>query len=164
MSELAAHSAERPKFWSDDFDMDLLKVFPNVPKMLKEPDLIVWTVGHESFGRLNHPNTWNSHGAFLWTVRPALQRDEHGWFNIDGCVGDSPEIECTWLEWLRDAWSHHYGAIILPAKRMLPPSDWPSFERIMYDLRGWHKCNVSEDRATALKWIMRCETLLYSCI
>jgi hypothetical protein len=142
--------------------MDLLKVFPNVPMMIREPDRVLWTVGHTSFGRLNHPTCWNSHGAYLWLTKPNLERDENGWFNVDGCVSHAAEVECTWLEWLRDAWSHNYGAVILPARRQLPPSDHLSFERIMYDLRGWHKQDVTDSRKTALQWIMRCDFILWA--
>jgi hypothetical protein len=66
-------AVQRAKFWSDDFDMDLLKVFPQVEGMLRDPNIPLWTVGHESHGRLNHPACWNSYGAFLW-----LQEAEPG--------------------------------------------------------------------------------------
>lgn len=164
MSEIATPIVERPRFWSDDFDMDLLKVFPDVPKMLREPERVLWTVGHEKYGRLNHPTTWNSHGAFLWLKAPLLERDKEGWFDIYGHVSDSSEIECTWLEWLRDAWSHHYGTVILPFQSMMPAPNWPDFEAIMYDLRGWNKRDVSEHRKRSLQWIMRCESILNACI
>ena len=151
---------ERPKFWSDDFDMDLLKVFPQTESMLQDPDATLWTVGHESFGRLNHPCTWNGPiGAFCWLEKPSLPRDEHGWFSVGGCVADEVEIECTWLEWLRDAWSLHYTATILPNRINLPAMQWRPFEQIMYDLRGWHKQDVSAARKEALCWLMRCEFL-----
>jgi hypothetical protein len=93
------------KFWSDDFDMDLLKIFPDLIAALgATADLTLWTLGHRTFGRLNHPSVWNTHAAFIWFEKPNLNRDEHGWFNIGGCVSDDEEVECTWLELLRDQW------------------------------------------------------------
>ena len=153
--------AERPRFWSDDFDMDLLKVFPDVARMLRAPDRLLWTVGHTTHGRLNHPTVWNSHGAFLWLTKPELARDENGWFNVDGCVDDAPEIECTWMEWLRDAWVHSYGTLVLPHRRLLPEAPRRDFDTIMYDRRGWRKQDVTGARKQALQWLIRCDFILH---
>jgi hypothetical protein len=144
------------KFWSDDFDMDLLKLFPELPKMLGETaERALWTVGHTTHGRLNHPACWNSHGAFAWTHKPNLKRDPHGWFNVMGCVSDAEEIECTWLELLRDQWPHGYGFILLPQQSMFVPPPRGEFEKIMYDLRGWIKDeHISIARCTAMAWIL----------
>lgn len=154
---------ERAKFWSDDFDMDLLKVFPQTPGILGDvADRMLWTVGHSTFGRLNHPSVWNTHGAYLWLSRPNLRRDEHGWFNVYGCVGDEPEIECTWLEWLRDAWAHSYSWVLIPSPplgfRNFPAAPINDFMAIMYDLRKWivkPKPNVAQSRARSLCWLTR---------
>lgn len=72
----------RQTFWSDDFDMDLLKLWPNLRNELGSlADVKMWTVGGESLGRLNHPTIWNTHGAFFWLGdKPNLKRDESGWF------------------------------------------------------------------------------------
>ncbi|HWP53619.1 MAG TPA: hypothetical protein VN476_05755 [Pyrinomonadaceae bacterium] len=147
----------RHKFWSDDFDMDLLKVFPNTLELLGDTaDEKVWTVGHDSFGRLNHPVVWNTHGAYVWLDKPNLRRDKHGWFNIDSCVSDDPEIECTWLELLRDQWVHSFAFILLPVRVQFPSPSYRDFERIMYDLRGWHKYeDVQASLDSALKWLVR---------
>lgn len=155
--------SERAKFWSDDFDMDLLKIFPDIEKTLRNPGAIVWTVGHESYGRLNHPAVWNTHSAFLWLEKPNLPRDEHGWFNVRGCVGDSPEIECTWIEWLRDVWPHSCAAVILPGQQRLPVAPQDAFMAIMYDLRRWNKLDadrLAEHRRRALEWVTRCDSIL----
>jgi hypothetical protein len=155
------------KFWSDDFDMDLPKVFPQLDEWIGEQgNATVYTVGHTSFGRLNHPCVWNTHGAFLWLERPVLPRDEHGWFNINGCVDNSQIVECTWREWLRDAWSHQYGAILIcpgGEEIRLPEMPWHAFERIMYKLRGWTPDRDDrEARATACSWIIRCNEKLFA--
>lgn len=132
-----------PPFWSDDFDMDLLKVIPNVREDLGEyADRTLWTVGHvdKRNGRLNHPVCWNTHGAFeafAWLQKPNLVRDKYGWFNIGGCVGDEPEVECTWLELLRDQWAHSYAFILLPSRSYFYPARRRHFDRLMYRIRGW---------------------------
>jgi hypothetical protein len=153
-------TSTRPKFWSDDFDMDLLKIFPELPTLIREPDRLLWTVGHTTFERLNHPNTWNSHGAYLWLRKPNLPRDAHGWFNVEGCVDNAPEVECTWLEWLRDAWSHLYPTVVMPSRQRLPGSPQEAFMAIMYDLRGWQRRDVSEHRKRSLRWVMSCDFIL----
>jgi hypothetical protein len=142
-------------FWSDDFDMDLLKVFPDAPKLLgSTADELLWTIGHRTHGRINHPTVWNSHGAFVWLEKPNLKRDEHGWFNIDSCVSNDEEIECTWLELLRDQWPHSYPFVLLPVRAQFASPPYRDFERIMYNLRGWHKYeDIQLSRGAALKWL-----------
>ena len=148
-------------FWSDDFDMDLLQVFPTLPRMIETAATPIWTVGSTTLGRLNHPSIWNSHGAFIWLREPDLQRDARGWFNIQGCVADSPLVECTWLEDLRDAWPHQYASVILPTKRMIPPPPVAAFDAIMWDLRGWRKYGLIEvHRTNALRWVLRADQIL----
>jgi hypothetical protein len=140
--------SEREKFWSDDFDLDLLKIFPELENQLNGmAGTKLWTVGHETYGRLNHPNIWNSHGAYVWSERPLLPRDEKGWFKIGACVGNEPVIECTWLEILRDSWVHGYGFILLPSGVYFPAADRNLFDQIMYHHRGWaqnafHEANL----------------------
>ena len=145
------------KFWSDDFDMDLVKVFPDFPRQIgKAADIPLWTVGHSSYGRLNSPCQWNSHGAFVWSEKPELERDVHGWFNVWGCVGNDPVIECTWLELLRDQWPHHYNFILLPQQVKFDGPDWLIFERIMYHRRGWRFYASHEaDMNQAQEWALR---------
>lgn len=145
------------KFWSDDFDMDLLKLWPDLPQQLGETGAMkLWTVvGHGTHGRLNHPTVWNSHGAFVWTVKPDLPRDSRGWFNIHGCVSDGPEIECTWLELLRDQWPHSYNFILLPQMRIFEAPDRRLFDRIMYHIRGWDADpNIEETKAACHRWLL----------
>src|ERR1041385_1035776 len=158
------HTQESLRFWSDDFDMDLLKVFPGIETKLRAADAVLWTVGHETYGRLNNPTTWNGvYGALLWLEKPNLSRDKHGWFNVDGQVSDDPEIACTWLEYLRDAWSHNYTAIILPGRFGLPAPPDLDFMAIMYDLRGWHKAtDLEAHRKRALHWVFRCDWVLHA--
>jgi len=124
-------------FWSDDFDMDLLKLWPDLPARLgPTADVRLWTVGSTSYGRLNHPAVWNTHGAFLWLEKPDLNRDADGWFRVQGCVSDAKDVECTWLEWLRSWWPHHHGFLLEGV--WFEPSDDRYFESIMARVRGWH--------------------------
>lgn len=144
--------------------MDLLKVFPGIEAKLQNTGSVLWTLGRPDSrtGRLNHPMVWNSHGTFVWSAKPDLKRDKHGWFSIDGCVSDCQEIECTWLEFLRDAWCHHIGAIILPHRTGLPAPPQNDFMQIMYEVRGWTRlssASVEECRARSLRWLTRCDAI-----
>lgn len=153
-------------FWSDDFDMDLLKIFPDVPKMLRDPERKLWTVcENTTLGRINCPVMWNGPGSLLWLEKPNLIRDKDGWFNVHGLVSSAEEVECTWLEWLRDLWAHAHPAVILPVHLSLPCIDYNgSFYPIMSDLRGWYKQDVGPCRESAIRWIMRCDRILSKAI
>lgn len=145
----------QPRFWADDFDMDLLRVVPEIGRMLGgDCDRTLWTVGHRTYGRLNHPTVWNTHGAYLWLTKPNLPRDVHGWFNVDGCVSNDEEIECTWLELLRDAWVHGFAAVMLPSRTRLRPAPQRAFDQIMWDRRGWRKSDTAGALAVTIDWIM----------
>lgn len=146
---------ERAKFWADDFDMDLLKVFPDLAEMLGNTiDLSLWTVGHERFGRLNHPASWNDGGGYMWLEKPNLDR-ERGWASISGGhVTNAPEIECTWLEMIRDLWCHRMMMMFLPQRIIVPDSPWTCFEAIMSNRRGWNtEKDIALDLAKARCWI-----------
>lgn len=149
-----------PPFWSDDFDMDLLKVFPHIIKILGDTTITpLWTVGRTTHGRLNHPTVWDDPCgslALFFTHEPRLERDAHGWFRIKGFyVDNAPVVPCTWVEVLRDAWPHHY-AVTVDDMVLWNSSDLQdAFMRIMYDLRGWQKADITADRKKALHSIAR---------
>src|SRR5947209_3162420 len=112
----------RPKFWADAFDIDLLKVFPNIELFGDTVDVPIWTLSSTTFGRLNCPCAWHTYTgltSFLWLTKPNLPRDENGWIQADHsslCVTAHLEVEGTWLEWLRDMWVHgHNWLLILSA-------------------------------------------------
>lgn len=129
---------DRKPFWSDDFDMDLLKVFANAEELIgATADVKLRTLGHERNGSLIHPSVWNSHGAFLWLGAPYPARDANGWVHYQGHVTDSPEVECTWLEWLRDNWVHGYSWILQPSGEYFQSRWCECFDSIMYHRRGW---------------------------
>jgi len=143
----------RRRFWSDDFDMDLLSLWPDLPGRLGAiAEVPLWTYGGESYGRLNHPSVWNSNSgdfiAFFGLTPETIGKPDSYWT-------DRQVIECTWLEALRDCWSHHYT--ILCADRILWRSPWGPFERLMADLRGYGRLAVlhrDQLRGTALASIL----------
>lgn len=146
-----------PQFWADDFDTDLLKVFPDLQEILGGMAFLpLWTLGHTTFGRLNHPTVWNTHGAYLWLEKPDLPRDEHGWTNVGGCVTNDPIVECIWIEWLRDIWVHCVPFVVLPVGVRFVPEDWGTFEDIMYHLRGWQLDGRGclQARNATRRWVM----------
>lgn len=157
----------RAPFWADDFDLDLLKVFPDLPEILGNTiDLPVWTVGHPDSrnGRLNHPSTWNDGGALIWIEKPELTYDDHGWTSIDAHSTNEPVIECTWLEILRDQWVHSFGIRLLSQldgvshgiALMLAPPPSLHFSTIMSHRRNWTtllRTPIEVAEAGAREWI-----------
>jgi hypothetical protein len=137
-------------FWSDDFDMDLPKIFPEAREIMGPlGDVELFTNGHTMHGRLNHPNVWNSHNtmlSFFGFTGPARPSVYHT---------SSELVSCTAWEAFRDAWSHSY--LIQIEKRPI----WDTFklarpfEIIMWNIRGWDEKlerpnDVSKARRLAL--------------
>lgn len=121
------------RFWSDDFDMDLLKLFPDLPERIgSAADIPLWTHGGMSHDRLNHPAVWGV-DAFFGT-RP------EGTGKPEGYSTTHMVVECTWLEALRDAWPHTYR-LVVDGRWVAWDTHamWPTFSKIMYDLRGIKK-------------------------
>ena len=121
-------------FWSDDFDMDLPKLFPDARRLLGDlGDIELVTTGRpdQRTGRLNHPSVWNSDRAMLafFGFRSAV-RPSHYYTN-------EPEIRCTTWEAFRDAWPHSY--LIVVERRPI----WDTFalraefNALLYDLRNY---------------------------
>lgn len=143
-------------FWSDDFDTDLLKVCPSlIDDLGDDANIELWTVGmpDRRYGNLNHPSTWNTHGAYLWLEKPNLKRDEYGWINLNGCVSNDEEIKCTLLEFLRDKFIHGFNTIVLPSEFKLYNFPWEWFQTIMWDIRGiGEKREVESLKNKANQW------------
>lgn len=123
----------RPPFWSDDFDMDLLRVIPEAEAIIAPiAGAPLWTHGHLDLtrGRLNHPTVWNWDGGVFayFGTRPTG-------FKPDVFDTDAPIVECTVLEAFRDAWVHSY--LIVVDGRRAWDVDSLVFERLMYHRRGW---------------------------
>ena len=135
----------RAPFWSDNFDMDLLKIFPEAPTALGPiAERTIYTVGGITHGRLNHPSVWNTDlglAAFFGVTA--------GGFLPAGFVTGRPDkvVECTVLEAIRDCWVHTY-AIVLKGRVAFDTNGMRQvFDRVMYHRRGW--LQASEDQATA---------------
>ena len=140
-------------FWSDDFDMDLLKVVPDTRQLLDASgDVVLFTHGHTTHDRLNHPSVWNSHKgaiAFFGFSDPAKP---HGYST------DLPVVRCTFLELMRDVWSHNYLALIEGRPVIDGIATWQHFEPLMYHLRSWHRLTESaaeKHLAWTRRWIER---------
>lgn len=122
-----------PKFWSDDFDMDLPKILPNLDIILGDAARIrMWTWGHISHGRLNHPALWNSNkemtGFFGFTPETTGKPDSY--------YTESGLVECTWREVVRDAWVHHFTVQIDGAGVWKTEQFAHGFLGLMHHLRG----------------------------
>lgn len=141
---MTAPATPRAPFWSDDFDMDLLKVIPNVENILgPSADTILYTRCNNPYqGRLNHPVCWGVTSCFGSSNPPWKP---HGWV----CGDNTPIVECTFLEALRDVWSHSIvlcveGDTIFDGHGL---SD--DFMRLMYKLRGWNS-DLSDEGAAEI--------------
>lgn len=139
---------ERP-FWSDDFDMDLPKIFPDARRLLGDlGDIELVTVGTpDANGRLNHPSVWNgdhSMLAFFGFKSPAKPEFY--------ATGRYTEVRCTAWEMFRDAWPHGYLIQVEGYPIWDTTHIWPHFEAIMWSVRGWQG---GRDPVPAKRAVMR---------
>ncbi len=122
------------RFWSDNFDMDLIKIFPDLASRLgAAADIPMWTHAGTSYGRLNHPSVWGGQWGLeaFFGLRPGETGKRRGYRT------DHPIVECTWLEALRDAWPHTYMIIVDGRWAVWDTGRLEStFTKIMYGLRG----------------------------
>ncbi|HEX9996687.1 MAG TPA: hypothetical protein VGB45_06060 [Abditibacterium sp.] len=124
------------KMWCDDFDADLLKIFPHGEiERLVEPvaGLTLYTMGNQTGGKLNHPSVWNGRygtEAFFGT------KPENSTFKPESywCDHESA-IPCTVLEMLRDWWPHSYN-VLLDGIPVLGECS-AQMMGLLYHLRGW---------------------------
>ncbi|WP_375782888.1 hypothetical protein ACE10Z_23530 [Bradyrhizobium sp. Pha-3] len=121
-------------FWSDDFDMDLPKIFPEAHHLLGDlAGVEMWTGGSaDANGRLNHPSCWNTDvGLAAFFGFSDTGRDE-GFY-----VASGGRVRCTAWEAFRDAWCRNYVMVI--ENRVVWRTDrlWPHFETIMWNVRSW---------------------------
>lgn len=151
---------DKSRFWSEDFDMDLLKILPGLRDDISFiAGCPLYTFGSLSReGMFSHPAVWNSDvgmSALFFVDEPQLIRDEHGWVSIGGCVTDDPVCEITALDAIRDCWCHNY-TLHLEGRRVIASSlrfynshfyplmafrrGWkevPDHDRIVNDVHGW---------------------------
>lgn len=137
------------RFWSDDFDMDLPKVFPAAREILGDlGDVLLWTAGSQSYGRLNHPAVWNGDDTMLafFGFRNAARPSFY--------YAGKSEIQCTAWEAFRDAWPHGYLIQVQHRPVWDTHALWPQFEVLMWHLRGWGEPKseqiISRARSTVL--------------
>lgn len=134
MNSPATDSIHAPTpFWSDSFDMDLPKVFPQARELLGDlADVQMWTGGRpDASGRLNHPACWNTDmGLAAFFGFKNTGRNE----NYYVC---RERVRCTAWEAFRDAWAHNFVMVV--ENKVIWHADrlWPSFETIMWNMRGW---------------------------
>lgn len=125
-------------FWSDNFDSDLLKAVPRAAEALgKAADVRLWTYGHTTNGRLNHPVCWNDSTGMIafFGLSPNATGKPDSYY---AGTGYEP-VECTFLEAARDAWAHSYNIVV--ARTIIlywgRPEQWfDLFEPLMYHIRG----------------------------
>jgi hypothetical protein len=120
------------RFWSDDFDTDLLKVIQRAAGVLDQVTARLWTYGHVSHGRLNHPSVWHTQlgpVAYFGT-------DTTGGWKPDHLRTDGRLVECTWTEVARDAWVHDYLIVVDYELIWDAHRHAGTFMKLMYDLRG----------------------------
>jgi hypothetical protein len=142
-----------PRFWSDDFDMDLPKVIPDAKELLGEcADLQLQTHGGKTFGRLNHPTVWNGDSgmvAFFGRTSP---------MKPPAYYTDREIIRCTLWEAIRDAWAH---TVVIVFEGRTPIWDgsktWAQFEPIMEHIRGYRVLPDAEVEKHKQKVRMRLE-------
>ena len=134
-------------FWSDDFDMDLPKIFPDARRLLGDlADVELVTSGTPcgKTGRLNLPCCWNSHDGMLAFFGFGNPGRDVGFYVAPRAI----DIRCTAWEAFRDAWTHSYIMIVDQQRVWDTGRLWPQFETIMYDVRGGpNLCNRDVARA-----------------
>lgn len=140
---MTAPTSTRAPFWSDDFDMDLLKVIPNVENILgASADVVLYTrCNSPRHGRLNHPVCWGVTACFGVTNPPWKPQ---GWWS------EAAVVECTFLELLRDVWSHSLVAVVEGQTVFDAHALSQDFMVLMYNLRGWTKEPLSPEGKLAL--------------
>jgi hypothetical protein len=115
--------------WCDDFDCDLYKVLPEAREILAPvKDVVLYTHGNESGGKLNHPSVWNDDEGMVafFGFGEDCAKPARYWT-------DSPVVRCTFEEAVRDAWVH--SIVIRVEHRSIWGSEWRTFEPLMYHHR-----------------------------
>jgi len=123
----------RLPFWSDGFDMDLLKVLPEVEEWCGQDSRPLYVHAHATHGRLNSPCAWNAPEGLVsfFSLAPDCPAKPSHFYTSD------PIVECTILEVLRDIWVHGCYAVL--DGRLLWDSQGvqENFNSLMYHRRGW---------------------------
>lgn len=122
-------------FWSDDFDLDFPKLFPEAKAQLGAlAAVVLYTPGHTTHGRLNHPSVWNDDHtmlAFFGFRGPDVPSPYY--------FGSDKIVRCTAWEAFRDAWPHHYQITLMRQPVWDTFALDGAFETIMWHVRGWRR-------------------------
>lgn len=136
--------------WCDSFDMDLLRVVPEVVKIVDAfANVKLWTYCRGAVdGVINLPTCWNTNlglAAFFFSEEPKHERNAQGWLHFrGGYTTDAQLVWCTWLELLRDGWVHQY-VVDLDGKVVWRPNDLArEFELLMWHRRGWRTASEEQ--------------------
>lgn len=123
------------KFWCDDFDADLYKVVPGAKAILTPvANVKLFTRGHITNGRLNHPTVWNHEmGYIAFFSFGGEPRPSETFHSFD------PIIECTFAEAVRDAFVH--GITMVLEKKVIFHAGALArdYSALLYNHRGWRK-------------------------
>lgn len=143
--------------WCDGHPMDLLSLFPVLEGELRamEADLwapapyAIWTIGHKSVGRLNHPAVWNADGeltAYFGITPPKPGRDATtaDWLPNGSTAASGRPVRTTVSDALRDVWMHHYS-LVIEGRRVLGDMT-PEFNLILSVVRGHNRRLLLEPR------------------
>jgi hypothetical protein len=140
--EQTAEIKQQHPMWCDNFDMDLLKIIPELPQLLGDAAHIqMFTHGATRYGRLNHPTMWNSSDGMICFF------GLHGPAKPEQYVSFGPIISCTWLEALRDLWVH---PAVMYFEQKPVWNSWAlqeDFTRLLYHRRTWKLLPPGEEES-----------------
>jgi hypothetical protein len=155
-------SYPRLPLWSDDFDMDLLKLFPEmraVPIVAEADKLLVYTYGSQSRDKkvFSHPSTWNGVGSLYFTEPPEFLRDDKSGFVClpNGYVTNDALCCISAFDAIRDTWCHDLN-LMLNWEPWIPEPDYHNvFSSIMSHVRNWsHEKNIHQLMNQARDWAL----------
>jgi len=139
----------RLPFWSDGLDIDLYRLVPEARDAIGEDanvTLYTWS-GPKTHGRLNHPTVWGE----VWPACVVGTSPESITMPRGYVTGPSESVtECTFEELCRDAWLHHYSAVLDADFRLIlcPERQW--FNALMYSARGFFSVPDEDIRLSKL--------------
>ena len=176
---IAEHKPARTPMWCDDFDMDLLKLLPEVERLLAPCQGIrLYTTCNPTHVRINLPSVWHQRGGltcYVGFLRPDDPLPEKG-PQPAYCMTFSPVVEATAEEMFRDLWCHNLVWVQVSSPKMRElwrdsAQIWNahaltgSFNILLYALRGWepvpenrlyfHRCRVLKSISRAASRLRR---------
>lgn len=165
-----APAPEMMPIWSDDFDMDLERIFPGIEN---EPDveaikkIALWvfasTGDQNGVKVMSHPSSWNGVGVPYFSEPPDLERDRSGFVRIFGSLVTRAELCCiSGWDAIRDTWAHHLTISLNQTTWTWAPDYNGIFYPIMSHTRGWSEVpDIEDHKKTARQWAIRsCKRLV----